>query len=482
MTTLLSNLVSILYLLNFLIAFVVIFLERKNPTKTLTWIMVLFLLPGVGFFCYVMFSQNISRQKLFRLTTFEEANISNSLYHQMAAIKNKVFPFARPEAEKWADMIHLNQVYGSSYFTQDNNVEIFIDGNDKFRALFDDIRHAEHSIHVMYYILQPDELGLALIDLLAKKAREGVEVRLLLDAVGSRSINKEHYQPIIDAGGQVALFFPPKLKKINLKLNYRNHRKIVVIDSEVGYIGGFNVGEEYVSRDKKFGHWRDTHLRLVGGCVQDLDARFVLDWRFASKENLVMAHSFYPQIDTGRHSGVQIISSGPDSPQTEIRTAYLKMITSAKKSISIQTPYFIPDDSIFEALKMAALSGVDVRIMIPCMPDHMFVYWATYSYCGMLLNSGAKIYIYNDGFLHAKTITVDDEICSIGSSNLDIRSFTLNFEANALIYDSDVSREVRHIFEEDMENSTQLTKQIYRNRSLIIKFKESISRLGSELL
>ena len=482
MTTLLSNLVSILYLLNFLIAFVVIFLERKNPTKTLTWIMVLFLLPGVGFFCYVMFSQNISRQKLFRLTTFEEANISNSLYHQMAAIKNKAFPFARPEAEKWADMIHLNQVYGSSYFTQDNNVEIFIDGNDKFRALFDDILHAEHSIHVMYYILQPDELGLALIDLLAKKAREGVEVRLLLDAVGSRSINKEHYQPIIDAGGQVALFFPPKLKKINLKLNYRNHRKIVVIDSEVGYIGGFNVGEEYVSRDKKFGHWRDTHLRLVGGCVQDLDARFVLDWRFASKENLVMAHSFYPQIDTGRHSGVQIISSGPDSPQTEIRTAYLKMITSAKKSISIQTPYFIPDDSIFEALKMAALSGVDVRIMIPCMPDHMFVYWATYSYCGMLLNSGAKIYIYNDGFLHAKTITVDDEICSIGSSNLDIRSFTLNFEANALIYDSDVSREVRHIFEEDMENSTQLTKQMYRNRSLLIKFKESISRLGSELL
>ncbi|MBO5666952.1 MAG: PLDc N-terminal domain-containing protein, partial [Firmicutes bacterium] len=190
MSTLLSNLVSILYLLNFLIAFVVIFLERKNPTKTLTWIMVLFLLPGIGFFCYVMFSQNISRQKLFRLTTFEEANISNSLYHQMAAIKNKAFPFARPEAEKWADMIHLNQVYGSSYFTQDNNVEIFIDGNDKFRALFDDILHAEHSIHVMYYILQPDELGLALIDLLAKKAREGVEVRLLLDAVGSRSINK----------------------------------------------------------------------------------------------------------------------------------------------------------------------------------------------------------------------------------------------------------------------------------------------------
>ncbi|MBO4991096.1 MAG: cardiolipin synthase, partial [Firmicutes bacterium] len=247
-------------------------------------------------------------------------------------------------------------------------------------------------------------------------------------------------------------------------------------------IGGFNVANEYVGKSRKFGHWRDTHLRLTGGCVQDLDARFVLDWRFASGENLVMAHSFYPVIDTGCNTGIQILSCGPDSPNTEIRTAYLKMITSAKKSICIQTPYFIPDDSIFEALKMAAMSGVDVRIMIPCMPDHAFVYWATYCYCGMLLNSGAKIYTYNDGFLHAKTITVDDEISSVGSTNFDIRSFSLNFEANAMIYDSDVALEMRHIFEKDMERSTQLTKQAYRNRSIVIKFKESISRLLSDLL
>ena len=476
------NFFTFLYALNFIIAFTVIFLERKNPSKTLAWIMVLFLLPGFGIFFYFMFSQNISRQKIFRLTTFEEANISNSLFHQMSDIKNGLFTFARPEAEKWRDMIRLNQTYGSSYFTQDNDLEIFTDGNDKFRALFDDIRHARHSIHIMYYILKPDETGMALMELLTKKANEGVKVRLLVDALGGRCLSQEHFRRLREAGGQVAMFFPPRWKWINLKLNYRNHRKIVVIDSEVGYIGGFNVANEYVGKSKKFGNWRDTHLRLTGGCVQDLDARFVLDWRFASGENLVMAHSFYPLIETNRTTGIQIISCGPDSPSTEVRTAYLKMITSAKKSICIQTPYFIPDDSIFESLKMAAMSGVDVRIMIPCMPDHMFVYWATYYYCGLLLNSGVKVYTYDNGFLHAKTITVDDEICSVGSTNFDIRSFSLNFEANAMIYDCDVASQMREIFEEDMLQSTQLTKQSYRNRSIIIKFKESVSRLLSDLL
>ncbi len=477
-----SSFLTVLYVVNFLIAFTVIFLEHKNPSKTLAWIMVLFLLPGFGILLYFLFSQNISRQKLFRLTTFEEANISNSLFHQMSDIKNKIYVFARPEAEKWSDMIRLNQTYNWSYFTQDNSLQIFTDGNEKFRSLFADIENASHSINVMYYILKPDTTGRTLMRLLTQKAKEGLEVRLLVDALGGRSLSQQHFDDLKAAGGKVAMFFPLKLKWVNLKLNYRNHRKIVVIDGEIGYIGGFNVANEYVGKSKRFGNWRDTHLRLVGGCVQDLDSRFVLDWRFASKEDLVMAHSFYPLQETGSTTGVQILSCGPDSPNTEIRTAYLKMITSAKKSICIQTPYFIPDESILEALKMAAMSGVDVRVMIPCMPDHMFVYWATYCYAGILLNSGAKVYIYENGFLHAKTITVDDEISSVGSANFDIRSFTLNFEANAMIYDADIAVQMRQIFEEDMRCCRQLTRQAYRNRSLLIKFKESISRLLSELL
>ncbi|WP_207302977.1 cardiolipin synthase [Bacilliculturomica massiliensis] len=477
-----SSFLTFIYVLNFLIAFTVLFLERKEPSKTLAWIMILFLLPGVGILFYAFFSQNIARQKIFRLSKFEEANISTSLYEQMTDIRNNTFPFAGPESKKWQDMIRLNQVYGSSYFTQDNHITILTDGKHKFSSLIEDIERAETSINVMYYILKPDSVGRALLDALVKKAAEGVEVRVLVDAMGSRRLSPRHFEKLTEAGGHYAFFFPPKFKYINMKLNYRNHRKLVVIDGRIGYMGGFNVGNEYVGKVKKFGNWRDTHLRITGGAVQDMDARFILDWRFASGENLVISHAFYPAPPETGHTGIQIVSCGPDTPQTEVKLAYLKMISSAKKNIYIQTPYFVPDDSILEALKMAALSGVDVRLMIPCKPDHIFVYWATYSYVGILLNAGARIYIYEDGFLHAKTITVDGEVTSVGSANFDIRSFYLNFEANAFIYDSAEAYKMEAIFEMDIARSHQLTRQEYRSRSLLIKFKESIARLLSDLL
>lgn len=477
-----SAFITFLYVLNFILAFTILFLERKEPSKTLAWIMILFLLPGVGILFYLLFSQNIARQKIFRLSKFEEANISTSLYEQMTDIKNNKFQFTSPEARKWQDMIRLNQVYGSAFYTQDNHITILTDGNHKFSSLLTDIENATTSINVMYYILKPDSVGRALLDAVTKKAAQGVEVRVLVDAMGSRRLNAHHFDKLKEAGGQFAFFFPPKFKYINLKLNYRNHRKIVIIDGKIGYMGGFNVGNEYVGKNKKFGHWRDTHLRITGGAVQDMDSRFILDWRFASGENLVISHAFYPTPPENGNTGIQIVSCGPDTPHTEVKLGYLKMIASAKKNIYIQTPYFIPDDSILETLKMAALSGVDVRIMIPCKPDHIFVYWATYSYVGILLNAGAKIYIYDDGFLHAKTITVDGEMTSVGSANFDIRSFYLNFEANAFIFDSSEAYKMESIFEMDIEKSHQLTRQAYRNRSLMIKFKESIARLLSDLL
>ena len=223
-------------------------------------------------------------------------------------------------------------------------------------------------------------------------------------------------------------------------------------------------------------------MKLMGSCVQDMNARFILDWRFASKENIVISQAYYDEPFQAGTTGVQIVSCGPDSSKEEIKHGYLKMISSAKKNIYIQTPYFVPDASILEALKTAVLSGVDLRIMIPCMPDHMFVYWATYSYVGLLLNLGAKIFIYDEGFMHAKTICVDGEVASIGSANFDIRSFRLNFEANAFIYDAAEVYKLEAIFETDMMKSHELTKHLYRTRSLMIKFKESISRLLSDLL
>ena len=477
-----SSLITGLFLVNFVIALTIIFLERKNPSATLAWIMILFLVPVVGIIFYFLFSQNIARQRIFRMSKYEESMINTSLNEQINSIRKGEFEFSNPESKKWQDMIRLHQTYGESFFTQDNRISVLTDGKHKFGSLINDLKNAKQTINVMYFILKNDSMGRLLINTLTEKAREGIEVRLLIDAMGSRQISGKNLESLKQAGGQFAFFFPPMFKYLNLKLNYRNHRKLVIIDGAVGYLGGFNVGNEYVGKNKKFGYWRDTHLKLMGSCVQDMNARFILDWRFASKENLVLSQAYYGEPFQAGTTGIQIVSCGPESLKEEVKQGYLKMISSAKKNIYIQTPYFVPDASILEALKMAVLCGVDVRIMIPCMPDHMFVYWATYSYVGILLSYGVKTYVYDEGFLHAKTICVDGEVASIGSANFDIRSFRLNFEANAFIYDASEVYKLEAIFETDMMRCHELTKQLYHNRSPIIKFKESISRLLSDLL
>ncbi len=481
-----SAILTFLYVINFIIAFTIIFLERKNPSATLAWIMILYLLPGVGILLYLFLSQNISRQRIFRLTRYEENVLNANLRDQSRHVENGTFPFANPEEERWKDMIHLHQLYSDAFLTQDNRLSIFTDGKLKFESLLTDIKRARHSINVEYYILKNDNTGRLLLDALTAKAKEGVEVRLLVDSLGGRTLSPRLLKPFSEAGGHYAFFFPPRFKvfnlSLNLKLNYRDHRKLVIIDGEIGYLGGFNIGDEYLGKDHRFGHWRDTHLRLIGSCVQDMNARFLLDWRFAAKEDIILSSAYYSEVRQAGVTGVQIVASGPDSSKSEIKHGYLKMITSAKKNIYIQTPYFIPDASSVEALRNAVFSGVDVRIMIPCMPDHPFVYWATYSYAGAMLAAGAKIYIYQDGFLHAKTICVDGEVASVGSANFDIRSFSLNFEANAFIYDAAETFKLEAIFESDITDCHELTRNEYRNRSLWIKFKESIARLLSDLL
>ncbi len=280
------------------------------------------------------------------------------------------------------------------------------------------------------------------------------------------------------------------MKIINFNLNYRNHRKIVVIDSKVGFIGGNNIGDEYLGKDPKFGYWRDTHLKITGDSVKDLNIRFILDWRYTTKEDLDLDKYFENKTvrlsnsDVCKNIGMQIVSSGPDSTELdEIKYGYIKMIQKAKKYIYIQTPYFILDKTLTDALKIACFSGVDVRIMIPSKPDHPFVYWASSSYAGELLKYGAKLFNYDhNAFLHAKTIVVDDCVCSIGTANFDIRSFELNFEINAFMYSSQVAKKQRAIFENDILKSKEITLDTYNSRSRYMRLKESISRLLSPIL
>ncbi|MDO4545242.1 MAG: cardiolipin synthase, partial [Bacillota bacterium] len=452
------------------------------PSAAVAWIMVIFMLPVVGLILYLLLSQNLARRKLFKLSPFEEQTIEGSLHHQIQEINNGTFEFSNPEGKLWRDMIHLNQLYGRAYYSQNNCITVMTDGNEFFRALLRDIRDARSTINIMFFIIKNDEAGQELIDALTEKAAEGVEVRLLMDSMGSRKINDRVLARFIEAGGKRSYFFPKKLKLFNVNFNYRNHRKLAVIDGNIGYIGGFNVGREYLGKKKKFGYWRDTHIRIMGQGVQDINARFILDWRFSSKEQIILSEAYYsPVIDAGA-TGIQIVSSGPDTIKEEVKRGIMKMITSAERSICIQTPYFVPDSSILESLKMAAQCGVDVRLMIPCKPDHPFVYWGTYSYAGELISSGGRVYIYEKGFLHSKTMVVDGEVATVGSTNFDRRSFALNFESNAFIYDKKEACRLEEIFERDLQHCRKLNKASYNKRSMWIKTKEIIARMLSDLL
>lgn len=468
--------------INMLLSILLIFFERRNPTVTLLWIMVLMFLPGIGFILYLFLGQDLSKKKLFKIKEEEDTYYKEILREQRERMLKGDFHAIDPNFGEYGDLITMHLRNGGSYFTKNNDVEIYFEGKDKFEALKESIRNAKEYIYIQYYIFKSDELGQSIIDELIKKAEEGLEVKFLVDGMGGRNLSRKAKKRMEDSGIKVAVFFPALLPLISVRINYRNHRKLCVIDGKEGFVGGFNVGDEYVGKYKKFGHWRDTHIKISGSAVTSLQWRFFLDWRFASKTELEANHTYLHEEPSNNKVGIQIVSSGPDSKWPSVKDGYMKMINDAKKKIYIETPYFIPDDSMLEALRLAALSGVDVRVMIPSKPDHIFVYWAGLSYIGELLKAGVRFYTYNNGFLHSKVFISDDYVSSVGTANLDIRSFELNFEVNAFIYDRDVNKKLTENFINDLNICTEITQELYNRRSIIIKIKESFSRLLSPIL
>lgn len=385
--------------------------------------------------------------------------------------------------EKFRDIQKMNFNNSGSKYTVNNSVDVYTNGEDKFKQLIEDIKEAKSYIHIEYYIFKKDILGARIIDELTKKAEEGLEVRLLVDAMGSRSLTKNDLKNYITAGGKFSLFFPGILPHVNTRVNYRNHRKIVIIDGVYGYVGGFNVGKEYINQDPEFGFWRDTHIRIKGDAVDDLNERFLLDWCYASGEQIKDFDKYMNKYkDECGDVSMQIVTSGPDHKEEYIKNAYIKIINNAKKNVYLETPYFVPDVAVLEALRISALSGVDVRIIIPGKADHFFMKWAASSYIGELLQAGVKVYSYNNGFIHAKTIVSDSGVMSIGTANMDIRSFKLNFEVNAFIYDDRIALDGEEQFRKDMEFSEEITREIYNNRSLLLRIEESLIRLLSPIL
>lgn len=468
--------------INIILAIVIVFFQRRNPKTVWTWLFVLITLPGVGFVLYLILGQNMHKSNMFKTKAIED-QISAVIMQQEEKIERREFSELEGVNEEYSDLVLYNLQSANCLYTQNNSVTLFTDGKEKFARLIQDMKNAKEFIHMQYYIIRPDEVFQEIEEVLEQKVKEGVEVRILYDSMGSRMKDAD-WKRIRGKGIQTAEFFPAFLKKLQLRINYRNHRKIVVIDNEVAYVGGFNVGREYVGNDEKIGYWRDTHLRLKGSSVLQLQNRFVLDWNYAAKENLYSNLKYFVR-ENGQKAGnvgIQIVSSGPDSKHQNVRNNYLKMINKARNNVYIQSPYFIPDDVILDALRVAALSGVDVRVMIPCKPDHPFVYWATYSYLEEMLDAGVKCYTYDHGFLHAKTIAVDGEVCSVGTANMDIRSFCLNFEVNAVIYDAAVTQKLEDQFIEDLRYSTRVTRYMYAKRGVRIRIKEQISRLLSPIL
>lgn len=472
----------LIHVVNLLTMAFMIFKEKRSTNSIIAWILILYLAPYVGFIVFIIIGRKMNNANMFG---FKNAELNTfKSYLNKNEEKNKYNKESLYEKNK--DMILALEAMDYSPYRNDNNVSMYSDGKLFFNELLESLKKAKKSINIEFYIFKNDDIGTKILNVLEEKAKEGVEVRLLYDSVGSRSLNRNVLNKLINEGGKVGEFFPSWLKFININMNFRNHRKIVVIDNNVGFVGGFNVGDEYLGKDSKFGYWRDTHIKFTGSAVNDLNLRFLADWRYATKEEVSLEEIFEANEENSNSNnvGMQIVSSGPNlSDKYEIKMAYLKMIQKAKKYLYIQSPYLIIDNSISDSLKLAAASGVDVKIMIPGKGDHPFVYWANLVYAGDLIKEGIRVFHYDkNAFLHAKTVVIDDEVCSIGTANMDTRSFELNFEVSSFIYSEKIAKEQKYEFENDMKMCEELTLEKYQNRSRIVKIKESLSRLFSDVL
>lgn len=465
-------LLMVLYALTILGTVAVIVSENRNPVKSLAWVMVLLLVPLFGLIIYLFFGRSlknkrmVSRRNKRRLKKYE-------------AVRRVDMGRLNLSRESVQQIRLAHSLTGAIYYPG-NKVEIFTSGRDKFKSLLRDIDAAERYIHLQYYIFEDDQIGCRVKDALIRKAREGVKVRVIYDHIGSIHVKKRFFAEMADAGIKVYPFFRVTFPHFATRINWRNHRKLCVIDGKVGYVGGMNVADRYI-KGVSYGVWRDTHIRLVGPAVGALQYSFAYDWNFMGHPVLEENVESY-DCDDNAQAGMQLVTSGPMSQWSNVAFVFLKAIANAKRLIYIQTPYFLPTDGLLKALQSAALSNVDVRIMIPSRSDSVMLRRASFSYIQECLQAGIKIYLYEAGMLHCKTVIVDDEFATVGSTNFDFRSFEHNFESNMFIYSTEVNAHLREIFFEDIKECTRVKLAQWRRRPAMEKAKESLVRLLSPIL
>ncbi|MDE7452217.1 MAG: cardiolipin synthase [Paramuribaculum sp.] len=451
----------------------IILSENRNPVKSLAWITVLILFPAGGIILYIFFGRSIknthmisrrNRKRLRELTRPTDAEPDLKGF----------------SAENHQQIMLARSLTGAAFHTN-NTVEIFHRGDEKFEALLRDLASAKKYINLQYYIFQDDAIGTKVCDILIDRARAGVKVRVIYDHIGSIKVSNKFFKRMREAGIEVYPFFKVAFPPFATRINWRNHRKLVVIDGEIGYIGGMNIADRYITGGTKFKVWRDTHLRITGPAVGALQFSFAVDWRFMGRE--LIEETVTPQaLPAKGNAGMHLLSCGPTSEWSNIAYLLLKAIGNAKKRILIQTPYFLPTESLLKALQVAALSRVDVRVMIPRKSDSLILDYASRSYIFECLRAGVKIYFYDAGMLHSKSVVIDDDFSSIGSANMDFRSFEHNFEANMFIYSREVNKQMQSLFAEDMRQSTRIKIADWRKRPKKQKAFESILRLLSPIL
>lgn len=463
---------NVLYLALIVGIIVVIILDNRNPVKTLAWVLVLIFLPFIGLVLYFFFGRNQRHERMISRKGYNRLQ-KKPMLEYMSQPSNDI-------PTDYSRLISLFQNTIQSFPFDGNRLEAFTTGEGMLQALLREIQGATHHIHVEFYIFEDDAIGRMVRDALMQKAREGVEVRVLYDDVGCWHVPKRFFEAMREAGIEVHAFLKVRFPAFTSKMNYRNHRKIVVIDGRIGFVGGMNLAERYI-RGVSWGIWRDTHLLIEGKAVHGLQTAFLLDWYFMDRTLLTKA-CYFPKGTIGGNAWTQIVTSEPVGNWKEIMQGLAMAIYRARKYFYIQTPYFLPTETILVALQTAALSGVDIRLMLPRHADSRLTHLATCSYLADMLQAGVKVYFYQKGFLHSKLMVSDDQLATIGSTNMDFRSFEHNFEVNAFIYDTEFALQMREVFLQDQRNCEQLHLKHWEKRPSSRKMLESFVRLLSPLL
>lgn len=464
---------TILYALTILGLIGVVISENRNPVKSLAWVAVLILLPVLGVFLFLLFGRSLRGVRMI------SRRKSNKLLGDMATGKPDIDQLPISEESKQIARL-VNSIVEPHYFAG-NEIEVFTSGQEKFDALKRDMLAAKEYIHLQYYIFARDKIGREMRDILVKKAQEGVKVRVIYDHIGSFLLNMSFFRKMRKAGVEAYPFLKVTIMEFANRLNWRNHRKMVIIDGKVGYIGGMNIADRYVTGSKHKLPWRDTHLRIVGNALKGLQYSFAVDWNFMKRDLLTETTDTH-DVTADKPHGMQIVSSGPTGRWNAILHVFLKAIANAKHTIIIQTPYFLPTDGLLKVLQSAALAKIDVRLMVPRTPDSKLLKYSSYSYIKECLEAGIKVYFYERAMMHAKCVIVDDDFVTTGSTNFDFRSFEHNFECNVMVYSKEFNERMKRIFMADLKNSTRITLPHWRRRPAQQRALESLARLMSPIL